>query len=71
MSGILVFCSGFAADRQTQKRKRIDVSAQKHLSNFHKSIQYNMYQCKICFEAWPLKGKVKSKTTYICHRCSK
>ena len=40
----------------------IDVdSAQKHLSNSHKSIQYNMYQCKICFEAWPLKGKVSQK----------
>ena len=49
----------------------IDVdSAQKHLSNFHKSIQYNMYQCKICFEAWPLKGKVKSKNAYICQRYS-
>ena len=49
----------------------IDVdSAQKHLSNFHKSIQYNMYQCEICFEAWPVKGKVRSKSAYICKRCS-
>ena len=54
-----------------KKKWEIDVdSAQKHLSNFHKSIQYNMYQCKICFEAWPLKGKVKSKNAYICQRCS-
>ena len=54
-----------------KKKWKIDVdSAQKHLSNFHKSIQYNMYQCKICFEAWLLKGKVKSKNAYICQRCS-
>ena len=51
-------------------KQTIDVSAQEHLSIFHKSIQYNMYQCKICFEAWPLKGKVKSKSAYICQRCS-
>ena len=49
-----------------KEKLTIDVnSAQKHLSNFHKSIQYNMYQCKICFEAWRLKRKVKSKSAYI------
>ena len=53
-----------------KEKQTIDVSAQKHLSNLHKAIQYNMYQCKICFEAWPLKGKVKSKSAYICKRCS-
>ena len=40
------------------------------MCNFHKSIQYSMYQCKICFEAWPVKGKVRSKSAYICQRCS-
>ena len=29
-----------------------------------------VYQCSICQEAWPLKAKPKSPSSYICRRCS-
>ena len=35
-----------------KEKQTIDVSTQKHLSNFHMSIQFKMSQCKLCFEAW-------------------
>lgn len=47
----------------SKEEQTIDIRTQKHLSNFHKSIQYNMYKSKICFEAWPFNGKVQSGGT--------
>ena len=55
----------FSVENADSKKK------QTHLSNFHNAIQYKMYHCQICFEAWPVKGKNKSKqTNYICQRCT-
>ena len=55
----------FSVENADSKKK------QTHLSNFHNAIQYKMYHCQICFEAWPVKGKNKSKqTNCICQRCT-
>ena len=40
------------------------------INKFHKSINFLVYQCSICQEAWPLKAKPKSPSSYICRRCS-
>ena len=29
--------------------------AKQNITKFHNSINYEIYQCKVCFEAWPLK----------------
>ena len=42
----------------------------KNMQQFHKSIQFNIVQCTVCFEAWPLKVKPKSILTYTCKRCA-
>ena len=38
------------------------------MSRFHKSMQFVIRQCQVCFEAWPVK--YKNRSSYICHRCS-
>jgi len=42
---------------------------QNYISKFNKSMKYIIYQCKICFEAWPIK-RIKSHS-YIFQKCSK
>ena len=32
-------------------------------------MQFTVYQCQTCLEAWPLKSKPKSPATYVCRRC--
>ena len=46
-----------------------DIVAKQNIKNFHKSIKYEIFQCTICFEAWPINTKPKLKF-YICKRCS-
>ena len=29
--------------------------AKQNITKFHNSNNYNIYQCKVCFEAWPLR----------------
>jgi hypothetical protein len=41
-----------------------------NINKFHKSMNFMVYQCRICQEAWPLKTKPKSPSSYICRRCS-
>ena len=45
--------------------------AKSNISKFHTSISYCVYQCSVCNEAWPLKSKPQSPSTYICSRCVK
>ena len=34
-------------------------------------MEYSIYQCTICLEAWPLKSKPKSASNYVCSRCAR
>ena len=43
--------------------------AKANIIKFHKSVQYNVSQCTVCWEAWPLKSKQRSP--YVCSRCSR
>ena len=43
--------------------------AKANIIKFHKSVQYNVSQCTVCWEAWPLKSKPWSP--YVCSRCSR
>lgn len=45
--------------------------AKENMSKFHNSNNYTIYQCKTCFEAWPLKSAPKCINNYQCTRCSK
>ena len=42
-----------------------------NISKFHKSMRYIIQQCKICFEAWPIKDTDKLLKSYVCLRCSR
>ena len=46
----------------------ISSNSDKNIANFHKSINFTVYQCSLCHEAGPLKSKPKS-SKYICRRC--
>ena len=43
------------------------------MTTFHRSLDYTIYQCKICFEAWPQKTKIRSNkktlSNYVCTNC--
>jgi hypothetical protein len=41
--------------------------AKANINKFHKSVQYNISQCTVFKEAWPLKSKPRSP--YVCSRC--
>ena len=42
---------------------------EKNMSQFNGSMQFNIVQCIVCLEAWPLKTRQKSLLSYICSRC--
>ena len=44
--------------------------AQSFISKFYVSINFSVFQCTVCYEAWPLKSNTKSPDTYICSQCS-
>ena len=39
------------------------------MKKFHKSLKFQIYQCRVCHEAWPLKTKPKNTVSYICSCC--
>lgn len=43
----------------------------KNMQDFHNSINFKIYKCEVCHEAWPLSAKGNKKTPYICSRCSR
>ena len=45
--------------------------AKVNTSRFHKSLKYTTLQCTICKEAWPLKTTKRSRTNYVCLRCTR
>ena len=45
--------------------------AQTFTSKFFRSIEFSIFQCTVCHEAWPLKSKPRSPDTFICSRCSR
>ena len=45
--------------------------AKVNMSKFHKSLKYTILQCTICKEAWPLKATKRSRTNYVCMRCTR
>ena len=51
----------------------IDKLALKRMTTFHRSLDYTIYRCKICFEAWPQKTKIRSNkkalSNYVCTNC--
>ena len=47
---------------QTQAKNNIDM--------FHMSNNYSVYQCSVCFEAWPIKTRPRVANQYRCSRCT-
>ena len=45
--------------------------AKVNMSKFHKSLKYTTLQCTVCKEAWPLKATKRSRTNYVCMRCTR
>ena len=39
--------------------------AKQNVTKFHNSNNYNIYQCKVCFEAWPLRVSPKCPQHYM------
>ena len=39
------------------------------MKKFHKFLQYCIYQCTVCHEAWPLRTQPKQPHNYVCSRC--
>ena len=44
-------------------------SSRENMKKFHKSLKFQIYQCSVCHEAWPLKTKPKNTVSYTCSRC--
>lgn len=42
-----------------------------NMEQFHKSMQYSIFQCTVCKEAWPINTKPKCPASYVCLRCSR
>ena len=47
-------------------RPVISIHAEENNAKFHKSIQFAIYHCVICHEAWPLNAKSKPSSNYTC-----
>lgn len=43
--------------------------AKQNITKFHNSNNYEINQCKVCFEAWPLREAPKCRQNYTCSRC--
>lgn len=61
---------------QTPNRSSVtERDAKKNIASFHKSLDYTIYQCTICSEAWPQKTKRKQQgkavSVYVCSNCSR
>ena len=44
-------------------------SSLENMKKFHKSLKFQIYQCGVCHEAWPLKTKGKNTVSYTCSCC--
>ena len=42
-----------------------------NMKQFHKSVQYCIFQCTVCKEAWPITSKPKCPGSYLCSHCSR
>ena len=42
-----------------------------NMKQFHKSVQYFIFQCTVCQEAWPITSKPKCPGSYLCSCCSR
>ena len=51
--------------KSNKNLSRVFKNAGTNINHFHKSINFLVYQCSICQEAWPLKAKPKSPSSYI------
>ena len=49
---------------------KFDMKAKVNIEKFHKSMKYSVFQCQICFEAWPIITKPKSDF-YFCKTCDR
>ena len=60
-----------------QSDSLIPITEDKHMLNnidcFHNSNEYNIKQCTVCLEAWPLKSSSRSQedSEYQCVRCNR
>ncbi len=59
---------------KSKARSKVTVTSQQttarnNMKKFHKAIQFTIYQCHVCREAWPLRTKPKNENKYICCRC--
>ena len=45
--------------------------AQNNMNIFHKSNEFSVSQCTVCFEAWPLKSNPRRANHYQCQRCTR
>lgn len=59
----------FDADKNSELH--LQQWAKVDMSRFHKSLKYTTLQCTICKEAWPLKTTKRSRTNYVCLRCTR
>ena len=56
--------------KNSKKNVSKEEKCQHQMKLFHNSLQRKIFQCTICFEAWPLKiTSKKSGKNYICTRC--
>jgi len=45
-------------------------ASKENMKKFHKALKFQIYQCCVCHEAWPLKTKPKNFVNYICSHCA-
>ena len=41
------------------------------IQKFHNSMEFRIFQCKVCQEAWPPASKPKNHNDYICSQCAR
>ena len=44
-------------------------SSRENMEKFYKLLKFQIYQCCVCHEAWPLKAKPKNTVSYTCSCC--
>ena len=43
--------------------------AVKNIQKFHRTLQFKIFQCMVCKEAWPLTSNPRNPNSYACARC--
>ena len=55
-----------------EKQKLASINMNENMKNFQKSMNFEIVQCKTCFESWPInKPKKFTVDDYICTRCKR